>query len=907
MIGKTLAHYEIIEKIGAGGMGEVYRAADTKLEREVAIKVLPAAVSGNAERLARFEQEARAAGGLNHPNLVTVYELGTHDGLPYIVMELMEGETLRDKFAAPAGLPSAELPAGDGDVGRGSASSPSSSGAILPVRKILEYGIQIARGLAAAHDKGITHRDLKPENIFVTTGGHVKILDFGLAKLTGPEEGEETRTVLGRRETDPGTVLGTVGYMSPEQVRADEVDHRSDIFSLGVILYEMLSGRRAFQADSSVERMNAILREDPPPLAGEQSGVPLVIDRIVRRCLEKEREERFQSGHDVAYALDAAQDSSASIAALPAASPGSGKAGWILLGAAIGIVVAATAYFAARPSPSTAPISSGLGPEARMLPLTFEPGAEFQPALAPDGRSFAYVSPNDGDLDIFLQRVGGENAINLTADSPEGDFHPAFSPDGERIAFRSGRDDGGIFIMGATGESVRRLTDFGHNPAWSPDGTELVIASAAIFVPTGRNVISELWRVDVATGDTTRISDGDAVEPAWSPSGQWIAYWGLPTGTGKRVLYTIPAGGGDPTALTDDDYFNWSPTWSSDERHLYFSSNRGGTMDLWRLPMNPATGQAAGPPEPVTVSTEWSADLNVSRDGRRIVFTSGRSTNTVCRLPFDAATGKVSGPAETLLTTSRDVWYARPSPDGRWLALKAADPYEDLFVCASDGSGMRRLTSDPAKDRQSRWSPKPDEIVFFSDRTGRYEIWSIRRDGSGLRQISDLAGENIASPIPSPDGTRLLVYSTEKEHASGLVDLTGEIPVSEVEWLPRIDSSRVFVGVSWSPDGLHIAGAARPGGGLHIYSLEERSYEAVPDANQGRWLADGRTILFRSESKLMTVDLESREVNTAYEIPDGSPFSAWEIDQDNRWIYFMQSETESDIWMLALDEEASPR
>src|SRR2546422_11725390 len=272
-----LGPYEIRAQIGEGGMGEVYRARDTKLGRDVAIKVLPAAFSADAERLRRFEQEAQAAGALNHPNILVIFHIGTHGGAPYIVSELLEGETLRDRMA----------------------------GAALPQRKALDYALQIARGLAAAHDKGIVHRDIKPDNVFITDDGRVKILDFGLAKLTSATDGTSQTEVPTRKvNTDPGTVMGTMGYMSPEQLKGQHIDHRSDIFSFGAILYEMLSGKRAFRGDSMAETMSAILREDTPDLSESNKTVSPALERVVRHCLEKNPAERFHSARDLAFAIE---------------------------------------------------------------------------------------------------------------------------------------------------------------------------------------------------------------------------------------------------------------------------------------------------------------------------------------------------------------------------------------------------------------------------------------------------------------------------------------------------------------------------------------------------------------------------------------------------------------------------
>ena len=275
--GSSLGNYKVVSAIGAGGMGEVYRARDTKLGRDVAIKVLPASLSENTDRLNRFEQEAQAAGALNHPNVLVIHHIGIHEGAPYIVSELLEGETLRERMA----------------------------GAALPQRKAIDYALQIAKGLAAAHDKGIVHRDIKPDNVFITNDGRVKILDFGLAKLTAID-GAQSQTEVPTRKvnTDPGTVMGTMGYMSPEQLKGQAADHRSDIFSFGAILYEMLSGKRAFRGDSMAETMSAILREDPPDLSETNKTVSPALERVVRHCLEKNPAERFHSARDLAFAIE---------------------------------------------------------------------------------------------------------------------------------------------------------------------------------------------------------------------------------------------------------------------------------------------------------------------------------------------------------------------------------------------------------------------------------------------------------------------------------------------------------------------------------------------------------------------------------------------------------------------------
>ncbi|MGZ4824800.1 MAG: serine/threonine-protein kinase, partial [Terriglobales bacterium] len=352
-VGNRLGPYEILAPIGAGGMGEVYRAHDFRLGRDVAVKIIPSSFAADANRLRRFEQEARAAAALNHPNILAVYDIGSHDECPYIVSELLEGQTLRDRLR-------------DGP---------------LPIRKVVDYALQIARGLAAAHDRGIVHRDLKPDNIFITQDGRVKILDFGLAKLTRPETGieDQTRTV----ESDPGTVLGTVGYTSPEQVRGKKAYSLSDLFSFGAVLYEMISGKRAFKGDSPADTLSAILKEEPPELTATNLNVPPSLDRIVRHCLEKNPEERFRSAHDVAFALENVSHTSQSSVAIPTASK-IRQIGWLtsLLLTLAFVAVAAGAFVVWR------------GMRHNSLPtfrrLTFERGMILSARFAADGRNVIY-------------------------------------------------------------------------------------------------------------------------------------------------------------------------------------------------------------------------------------------------------------------------------------------------------------------------------------------------------------------------------------------------------------------------------------------------------------------------------------------------------------------------------------
>src|SRR5262245_45954108 len=397
--GSRLGPYEIIAPLGAGGMGEVYRARDPRLAREVAIKVLPASYAGDADRLRRFEQEARAAGGLNHPNVLSIHDIGIHEGAPFVVSELLEGETLRERIE---------------------------SGDLTP-RRAVEIAVQVARGLAAAHAKGIVHRDLKPENLFLTRDGHVKILDFGLAKLLQPHAEGSPLTSLPTTPagTHPGVVMGTTGYMSPEQVRGAQSDHRSDIFSFGTVLHEMLTGRPPFRRDTAVETMSAILKEDPPEISGASRTVSPALSAVVRHCLEKRPEDRFQSARDLAFNLESACGSGTSAAIQAAGAPGKGVAwrapAFLVVGLALGALAGtAVSTWWARAPEVTPPT----------LSYVSYSGRDTDPTASPDGRLLAFSSDRDGKERIWLKQLPGGGEVALTAGI---DTRPRFSPDGSTI------------------------------------------------------------------------------------------------------------------------------------------------------------------------------------------------------------------------------------------------------------------------------------------------------------------------------------------------------------------------------------------------------------------------------------------------------------------------------------------
>ena len=506
----TLAHYTIISKIGAGGMGEVYRARDTRLDREVAIKLLPTEVANDSDRLQRFEQEARATSALNHPNILTVYDIGTHEGSPYIVAELLEGEELRDRL----------------DVGQ------------IPLRKAIDYAQQIVSGLSAAHEKGIVHRDLKPENLFITKDDRVKILDFGLAKLRGNSgEAQGSEDATRKAITNPGVVMGTVGYMSPEQVRGQLTDQRSDIFAFGVILFEMLTGKRAFHRESVVETMHAILKDDVSDLDGEASRVTPALEKLMRRCLEKKPEHRFHSAHDLGFALEAlasptsssgsglatvASAASAVVAERPRSTWGS-RLPWTVAGA-FALVAAAVLLFTYFKNPSSA--------GATAVRLSFNP---------PSNLSF-----NDGQLDAAV-----------------------ISPDGQKIAFSATSSDGKsmLYVRNLDSSDATLLpgSDNVVEPFWSPDSRSVAFGSNG-----------KLKRSDLAGGNAQVLCDAARLTGGtWSNSGVIVFEPDY-----RLQLMQVSSQGGEPqilpmNAVPRSDERQINPIFLSDGRKFLFRRQTG--------------------------------------------------------------------------------------------------------------------------------------------------------------------------------------------------------------------------------------------------------------------------------------------------------------------------------------------
>jgi Tol biopolymer transport system component len=717
-------------------MGEVYRARDPRLRREVAVKVLISGAGASPEQVRRFEDEARAAGALNHPNILSVFDVGSEGSLHYVVFELLEGTTLRERLL------------------RGP----------LPHRKAVEYAVQVCRGLAAAHGKGIVHRDLKPGNLFLTHDGQVKILDFGLAKLTQALDGAEAvSAATTQTATHPGRVVGTLGYMSPEQLQGQSADARSDLFALGATLYEMLKGRPTFQRDTPAETVSAILNQEPPPLGESAEGLSLAaLDAIVRRCLEKNPEERFQTARDLGFALTALSDSSPAERALPP-SHGMGRKRWLIAAAVVlGAVILAPSVgqMVNRWIHSRAP--TPVGP-VTVVPFTSFPGVETAPTFSPDGSQIAFAWSPEGtedQFDLYVKVIGSEKPLRLTQHPAEGLF-PAWSPDGRQIAFhRWGKEGSGVYVVPALGGGERKIAET-HTTyflaallSWSPDGKLLAYSDLSLVL------------LELATGEKHEIDkpakdcQGNWV-PAFSPDGKSLAFACMISDHVNRLFVTPISGTkANPIALVQGDFTGLA--WSEDGKYLVFAHDG----DLWRVTTS------GGGPEKLLSGRDVTLPA-VARTGGRLAYAQQQQNVNIWRLPLDNSARGAGAPAR-LVSSSRYQNNPAFSPDGRRLAFESdRSGTSEIWLCSADGSDPQRLTSFAGPLTGSpRWSPDGRWIAFDSRATGESAIYVVGADGGVPRRVqTGLADSSV--PTWSKDG-RWLYFSAKSEGVDQLFKVPPE-------------------------------------------------------------------------------------------------------------------------------------
>jgi len=701
--GTHVGPYEIISAIRAGGMGEVYRAHDPKLGRDVAIKVLPSSFSSDPDRLRRFEQEARAAAALNHPNILAVHQMGTYEGAPYLVSELLEGSTLREQ------------------LGRGP----------MPLRKVIDYGVQIARGLAAAHDKGIVHRDLKPENLFVTKDGRLKILDFGLAKLTEPNWPLDSKAATVSRGTEPGVVMGTVGYMAPEQVSGKPVDHRADIFAFGAVLYEMLTGKRAFQKATSVETLSAILNEDPPGVSQVVPAIPPALQRVVGRCLEKDPEQRFRSASDLAFALEALSESS-SVSAAGIARPASRRIRpWVAVLAALTVLalLAGGGLILFRSQEPTGPA------RLEYSQLTDFADSAVSPALSPDGRMLTFIRGADtfyGTGEIYVKILPNGEAVQLTHDRSM-KMSPVFSPDGSTIAYTVREKAWETWVVPVLGGEARIMLPNAEGLTWIDAGHFLFSEiKTGIHMAVVNSTEMRSGSRDVYVPPRER---GMAHRSAISPDHKWVLVAEMDNG-GWLPCRVVPFDGSSPGRSVGPQgagctYVAWSP----DGAWMYFSSDAGGRFHIWRQRF------PDGPPQQVTSGAAEEEGIAVAPDGGSLITSSGLRESTLW---------VHDGRGEREISSEGYVQYPQFSADGKKLyylvrrfGISAQFVSGELWVADLETARSERLLPSFLVTGYGISQDGEDVVFSATDAEGRSRLWLASLDlRSAPRQFPSSVNED---------------------------------------------------------------------------------------------------------------------------------------------------------------------
>jgi eukaryotic-like serine/threonine-protein kinase len=779
-IGTKLGRYEIRAFIGAGGMGQVYRAHDTSLGRDVAIKSLPP-VFLSPDRLRRFEQEARATSALNHPNILAIFDIGTFENAPFVVSELLEGETLRER------------------LGRGP----------IPARKAIEYAKQMGRGLAAAHEKGIVHRDLKPENIYLTESGHVKILDFGLAKLVEPvlSEDELSQVETKHLQTEPGVVLGTAGYMSPEQVRGNPADQRSDIFSFGAVLYEMVVGARPFRGDSSVETMNAILKEEPAPIPLGERGVSIPLQRIITHCLEKQPQDRFQTARDLVFNLDSitdasSLDSSLSMATVPSPVIARRSSLKWLIPAALGVILLGAVFFAGRYS-----MNASLPSYTR---LTFRHGAIYTARFTSDGKGIFFSATWDGNpVDISYMRV--ESSDVQTIGSPNTQML-SLSPSGDMAVLLNEKylyhfvNQGTLGRMSLAGGTPREMLENVQDADWNP-----VDNSLAIIRATNGHV-----QLEFPIGKKLYETDGYVSHVRVSPKGDFVAFLDHPLSGDSRGTVAVIDAGGKINRLTeeftDETGLSWSPSgeeiWftaskSGEAAGLYAVTLAGKQRIVLRTPVSlrlhdiskdgdvlvtgnqestPVAGLAPGETRERDLS--WLSSVRItdlSADGTSFIFNeSGQGSGT----NYSLYLRKTDGSPAIRLGSGHG--HGR-SPDGKSVISILLDPPQIVLlpIGAGEAKPLERFGIEQY-GYGATWLPDGKSIVFIG-----------KEKGHALRTyVQDIAGgpprpitpEGIYGHLVSPDGKYVLGRAVDEK--KGLYSVTG----GESRDIPGIENDDRVIG-----------------------------------------------------------------------------------------------------------------
>jgi Tol biopolymer transport system component len=878
-------------------MGEVYLAEDTRLGRQVALKLLPATFTSDPDRLRRFQREARATSALNHPNIVTIYEIGEVEGLHFIATEFIEGLTLRQRITA-------SLP---------------------ELRVVLELAIQIASALAAAHAAGVVHRDIKPENVMVRPDGLVKVLDFGLAKLPHRSlSGERPSGAEESVRTSPGVVMGTFNYMSPEQARGQVVDARTDVFSLGVVMHEMITGQRPFDGETPSDVLAAILTCSPPPLQQHRADVPAEVQRIVAKALRKDREERYQHSRELledlqhfkqewefrAKLADSASHGSAPlINGIAGAATGSlfrkmtlagslfaNKRVWLLMLAVLFTGGTAIALY----SQGWLPGSTPMGAPPRVIPVTTFEGREDFPAFSPDGNQLAFAWDGEADqLDIYVKLIGTGSPLRLTSDPAE-DSHPAWSPDGRFIAFiRHTEKENGIFLVPALGGVERKVGQTVPNTsglAWSRDGKFLAFTDQKSPQSRFGIFLLSLETLEKHSLTLPPPAFGDS-QPAFSPDGRHLAFARMGN-LGDRGIYLVPLSGGEPRQIISDPRVIDGVTWTVDGRAVVYSSNRAGSFNLWRGAV------AGGTPELVAAVGKGVHNPAISRQGNRLAYNEKYLDSNIWRLDAAGlAEGRRSSPAK-LIFSSRADHSPQFSPDGRRIVFVSdRSGSDEIWVCESDGSNLLQLTFfEGAATGSPRWSPDGRQIAFDSRKAGNADVYVIPAEGGQPRALTIETSSDML-PNWSHDG-RWLYFRSNRGGSWQIWKLPadGGTPV-------QVTRQGGFE-CSESPDGrsLYYTKGRGPDG---IWQVPVEGGEEVPAPELRKaaywryWSVQREGICFLSQEApaapvIKFFNFATRQVTQVF-VPDKPPLAdppGLSLSPDRKWILYVQADQSINDLML---------
>jgi Tol biopolymer transport system component len=806
--GTKIGPYEIQSPLGAGGMGEVYRARDTRLGRDVALKILPESFTRDTDRLLRFEQEARAVAALNHPNILAIHDVGKNNDSPFLVSELLEGQSLRELLEQGA----------------------------LPQRKAIEYGVQIAQGLAAAHEKSVVHRDLKPENLFITKDGRVKILDFGLAKLIVKTDESGGRTMTSA-QTSAGIVMGTASYMAPEQVRGEVADPRTDIFAFGAVMYEMLSGQRAFRRETPAETMTAVLREDPAELSNPAQPLSPALDRIIRRCLEKSPDQRFQSAKDLSFALSALSGSDTSAARVTAAPRKTSPWLWVAGVVALIAVAAITWFLAKRPAK--------VETQQFAIPV---PGEVSHMALSADGSMLAFVAPDPNSAlpVVYVQHIGSHGATLIQGS--DGASYPFMSPDGSQVAFFSNGKLRKVAVSGGTPQALANVLS-ARGGSWGPKGVIL-------YTPDAGN---EIWKINAdgtsAAPLTREFRNKDlTTTQRWAmflPDGEHFLFWSgnFVNAQEDKVSGIYVSSLGDNTnaklILLGHSSFAYSANalfYVSDDRHLV------------SVPFDPSTGTITGSPATISdtigfqPSTYWSS-LAASENGTLVYNT--QSGATLSALTWVDRTGKESG------RLGNPAIIANPtiSPDGARIAVDISDPKaNNVDVWIASATGNTRFTFDPAEEVMGVWSRDGSQVAYRINALNGAQI--MVKAASGLEREKAVIAESPQDDIfPNSwtlDGQEILCTFQEPNYTHLLL-----VPVTGGKPAPLLSGKGNQIDGQISHDGKWLAYASDESGQWEVYVSTFPGAAGKWQVSRGggtepRWRGDGKEIYYLAPGGMLT-------------------------------------------------------